>query len=115
MFDFEKLSVYCKSKIFNTKIKALLKTNKTIDRFMSNQIRRASLSIPINIAEWSWRFTKNDKKYFYIIARGSLYEIISLLDIMKDDNIITWEEFLDYYKKWEEISKMLLGLIKSLK
>lgn len=38
----------------------------------------------INIAEGSGRYTKADKKNFYIISRGSVYECVSLFDIIKD-------------------------------
>jgi len=113
MFDFEKLTVYIKIKELNKEILFFLKLNKNIDPFLKNQLKRASISIVINIAEGSGRFTKPDKKNFYIIARGSTYECVSILDIIKDEKYIFEDEFLKFYKKFEEISKMLLGLIHS--
>ncbi len=113
MFDFEKLSVYTKSKLTNKAIQSFLKQNSKIDSYLRDQLKRASISIVINIAEGSGRYTKADKRNFYIISRGSVYECVSLFDIIKDENQITKELFQNFYLKLEEISKMLLGLINS--
>lgn len=64
MFDFENLEVYKKSKNFNRRILEFIKNNPNIDSYLKNQLKRASISIIINIAEGSGRFTKADKKKF---------------------------------------------------
>jgi four helix bundle protein len=74
-FDFEKLTVYAKSKKFNKKIYEFLKSSKS-DRTTKDQLRRASFSIMLNIAEGSGRFSKADKRNFYIISRGSAFECV---------------------------------------
>jgi len=51
MFDFEKLHVYQKAKDFNLKIKTEILSIALIDGAAKNQLRRASLSIMLNIAE----------------------------------------------------------------
>ena len=73
MFDFEKLTVYSKTKDFNRAVSSFLKNTKT-DKTTKDQLRRASFSIMLNIAEGSGRFTKPDKRNFYAIARGSVFE-----------------------------------------
>lgn len=113
MFDFEKLDVYKKAKELNKEILKFLKENRQIDSYVRDQLRRASISTVINIAEGSGKFSKADKRNFYIIARGSVYECVSLLEIMFEENQITKEKFQDFYQKFETISKMLLGLIDS--
>lgn len=113
MFDFENLTVYQKAKSINKEIVHLLSNSKGIDTPMRNQLRRACLSIPVNIAEGSGRFSKADKKNFYIIARGSVYECVALLDIMKDEGHIEADKFNELYGKFEELSKMLFALIQS--
>ncbi|MFD1551369.1 four helix bundle protein, partial [Putridiphycobacter roseus] len=70
MFDFEKLEVYSKAKRFNKSVTIFLASSK-VDKTTKDQLRRASFSILLNIAEGSGRFTKPDKRNFYIIARGS--------------------------------------------
>ncbi len=115
MFDFEKLEVYKKAKEFNNEVLQFLKDNRHIDLYLRDQLRRASISIVINITEGSGKFSKADKKNFYTIARGSVYECVSLVEIIFGEQHISKESFDDFYKKFEEISKMLLGLINSQK
>ncbi|MCX6758075.1 MAG: four helix bundle protein, partial [Candidatus Nealsonbacteria bacterium] len=68
---------------------------------------------PINIAEGSGKFSKGEKWNYYTIARGSAYECVSLFDLIKEENTLSEEVFRNYYLKFETISKMLMGLIKS--
>jgi four helix bundle protein len=51
--------------------------------FLSDQFKRASLSIPLNIAEGNGKYTKNDKAKFYKIARGSEHECSAIVDALK--------------------------------
>jgi len=113
MFDFEKLDVYRKAKVLNRDVLGLLRGNKDIDSYIKDQLRRASISVVINIAEGSGKFSKADKRNFYTTARGSVYECVSLVEMIFEENKITKEEFDGFYQKFEELSKMLLGLINS--
>jgi four helix bundle protein len=113
MFDFEKLEVYKKAKDLNKEVSIFLRENKYIDNYIREQLKRASISIIINIAEGSGKFSKADKRNFYTISRGSVYECVSLLELILDENHIERAKF-DYFKnQYETISKMLLGLINS--
>lgn len=112
MFDFEKLDVYKKAKNLNKEILKLVRGNK-IDSYLKDQLKRASTSIVLNIAEGSGKFSKADKRNFYTTARGSTYECVSLLELFHEDAIITKEIFDELYGRHEELSKMLLGLINS--
>jgi len=114
MFDFEKLTAYSKAKLFNIKIKKDILSIKTLEKTTKDQLRRAALSIVLNIAESTSRFSNADKRHFYIIARGSLIESIATLDLLKDEFVITQEQFLEFYKPGEELSKILYVLIKGL-
>lgn len=113
MFDFEKLEVYRKAKRFNKSVTTFLIQSK-VDKTTHDQLRRASFSIMLNIAEGSGRFTKPDKRNFYVIARGSTYECAAIFDYLVDMNSINKEQFDKYYVVLEEISKMLFALIKKL-
>ena len=113
MFDFENLEVYKKAKALNKEILGFLRDNKNIDSYIRDQLKRASISMVINIAEGSGKFSKADKSNYYTTARGSVYECVSLLEITLDENRIEQLKF-DYFKnQFETISKMLMGLIKS--
>ena len=113
MFDFEKLEVYSKAKCFNKSINQYINNHK-LNSFQNDQLKRAAMSIILNIAEGTGRFTKPDKKNFYIIARGSAFECVAILDYLNDLNLIEEKAFKQYYRYLEEISKMLYALIKSL-
>ena len=61
MFDFEKLTVYQKSKDYNKAITSFLES-KQLNKVTNNQLRRASFSIMLNIAEGTGWLTNRDKK-----------------------------------------------------
>ena len=113
MFDFEKLEVYKKAKDLNGEILAFLRENKLLDNYLRDQLKRASISIVINIAEGSGKFSKADKRNYYTISRGSVYECVSLLEIIIDEKHIEKTKFYYFKNKYETISKMLMGLVKS--
>ncbi len=113
MFDFQKLDVYHKAKFLNKEITNLLH-NKNFDRITNDQLRRASFSIMLNIAEGSSRFSNRDRKNFLTIARGSAFECVAILEYLADNGEIDKDIFDNFYKAFEEISKMLYALIKKL-
>lgn len=113
MYKFENLNVYKKAIDFVNDIFELSKVFPSDLKFsLTSQIIRASISVTANIAEGSGRYSNKESKNFYNIAKGSLYEVISLLDIALIRNFITRDQYGIIYKKSEEISKMLTGLIK---
>lgn len=114
-FDFENLDVYSKARQLRTALFNILSEKQKIDRNVLDQIKRASISIVLNIAEGSGKFSKADKRNFFTIARGSTYEVVAIIDILFDDEVITEGEKAGLYTDLETVSKMLLGLINSLK
>ncbi len=113
MFDFEKLEVYSKAKQFNREVSLFLE-RADISKNKKDQLEKAAFSIMLNIAEGSGRFTKPDKKNFYIISRGSTFECVAIFDYLFDQKVIDQEMFRTFYSMLEEISKMLFSLIKTL-
>jgi four helix bundle protein len=114
MFDFEKLEVYKKAKQFNKEVRFFLRTSKTIDPVSKNQLRRASLSIVLNIAEGTSHFSKADKRNFYVISRGSAFECVAAFDCLLDEEIVSQEQFTQFYGKADELSRMLFKMIGNL-
>lgn len=114
MFDFEKLEVYQKAKQFNKETYAFLKHSKTIDTTSKNQLRRASLSIMLNIAEGSSRFSKADRRNFFIISRGSIFECVAIFDFLKDEVILAEETHIHFYRQADELSRILFKMIRNL-
>ena len=115
MFDFEKLEVNSLIEKTNRDLLRLLFSNRQIDRYVSDQLKRSCISVALNLAEGVGRMTRADKKHFYVMVRGSVNECVALLKIMKDQRWIPEEEFIEFYKDYESISKMLLGMIRSTK
>ena len=111
MFEFEKFSVYKQSKDFSLIIFRMIKNNSSFDIVLSNQLRRASLSCMLNIAEGSGRYSKKDRRHFYVIARGSLLESVAILDFLKELESIDNTESKNVYDKAESISRILYMLI----
>jgi four helix bundle protein len=114
MFDFEKLEVYRRSKFFHIEVAKWLESEKEIPKYLRDQLHRASFSVALNIAEGTARFTKPDKRNFFVIARGSVFECYAIFDIY--ENLIkTNEETLVPLKSTcEELSKMLFAMIRNL-
>jgi four helix bundle protein len=113
MFDFEKFPVYKKAELQYLKTLKIL-SNQKIDLNLRSQLKRATLSIVLNIAEGAGKYTKNDKKNFYVIAKGSTYECVAIIRILKIEGLITEELYTDSYANLLDIAKMLSGLINSM-
>jgi four helix bundle protein len=78
----QKLDVYQASKVFVLECYKLTKSLPVEERFgMITQIRRAALSVHLNIAEGASRKSEVERKRFYEVARGSMIEIDAALDI----------------------------------
>jgi len=113
MFDFQKLEVYKKSKIFYTDCKLLL-SGKKVERYVVDQLNRAAFSIILNIAEGSGKFSKPDRKNYFITARASIFECVATIDVLFDEHQINQSEFDKLMLQAEELSKMLFAMIKNL-
>ena len=112
-FLFENLEVYKQAVGFCSKVFEICKTIG--DPEVKNQIKRASLSIPLNIAEGNGRNTAKEKAQFFKTARGSLFECVPIIKICRNTQMITKENYESLYSAAEGIGKMLNGLINSLK
>ena len=80
---------------------------------LGEQLRRAALSVPTNIAEGTGRRGEKEKKYFYNVAKASVYEVISLLVICGKRSLITRDEYKILYSEAHKIASMLTGLLKA--
>ena len=83
---------------------------------LSSQIKRASTSIPLNIAEgYGKRESVNEIKRFLLMAIGSCDEMRVLIDMSRDFGYISNEQHDAYDKEYDEIGKMLTVLRKNWK
>ena len=114
MFKFEELRVYKEAiEISKLVYKITKKWPNTEIYALTDQLRRAVVSIALNIAEGSGR-TSKDFAHFLGIARGSCYECIAILTIARDLGYIDQVDYQDLYNKIEIISKMLSSLKLSI-
>ena len=115
MFNFEKLDVWHKAIDFADAVYSVTRTYPGDERFgLTNQMRRAAVSISSNIAEGTSRASKNDFARFLEIATGSVFEIVSQSVISKNQGFLSEENYQRLYTAAEEQSRMLSGLKKSL-
>jgi four helix bundle protein len=112
-FDFQKLEVYEKAKLFHMDCKKIIRQNK-LDKYVKDQLGRASFSVALNVAEVSGKFSKADRKNYYTTSRASLFESIAVLDILCDESIITKDDFEIHFRKADELSRILFSMIKNL-
>lgn len=94
---------------------------RTTERFpsqevygLTNQIRRATVSIASNIAEGAARQTKKEFINFLHIAQGSLSELDTQLDIAVRLEYLTEDARIDLDGRMTQIDKMITGLIRHL-
>jgi four helix bundle protein len=113
VFDFKKLEVYQKAKSFHLQCLDVMRENK-LERFVNDQLGRASFSVVLNIAEGSGKFSKADRRNFYVISRASLFECIAVLDILSDRDIIESSNFDVMVDAADELSRMLFSMIRNL-
>jgi four helix bundle protein len=116
-FGFEDLEVWKKSIDFANQIISLTEDVKSPRKHfrLLEQLKSSATSIPMNIAEGKGRFSKKEFIQFLYIARGSLYETMTLLIIFKMRNWIGMETFNTLEVQAKEIVNMLMGLVKYLK
>ena len=115
MFNFEKLDVWKKSIELADAIYRRTRAFPAEERFgLTNQLRRAAVSVSSNIAEGSSRSSKIDFARFIEIGTGSIFELTSQIFIARRQGFLSEENFHELYRDAQEIGRMLSGLRNSL-
>lgn len=116
VFGYRKLIAYQKGKEVVKRTYQLLKKFPSDEKHaMSNQLRRASVSITSNIAEGVNRYSVKDKSHFIEMSYGSLMEVSSQFEIAEELGYITTEEHMSMDQLIEEEARLLSGLQNSYK
>ena len=107
--SFEDMKVWQDSRNLAVKSYKLIKSNSQLrkDYALSDQFRRASCSIMLNIAEGFERASRKEFAHFLNIAKGSAGEVRSILYIMKDVKFISEDEFNVFHSEVKNISMQL--------
>ncbi len=111
MFNFEKLDTWQKAIAFADEVYRLTRNFPSEERFgLTNQMRRAAVSISSNIAEGTSRASRVDYARFVEIATGSVFETVSQSFISRNQGFLSAEDFDCLYTGAAELSRMLSGL-----
>lgn len=114
-FRFENLQVWQDALKFVSHVYAVTKGFPTHEMFgLVNQLRRAAVSIPLNIAEGSDRKSDIEFRRYLRMAITSVEEIVTALYIALDQKYLTQAEFDSLYQEAHMIVAKLNALIKSL-
>ena len=116
MSNFRNLLVWQKAMLLITKIYNSTKKFPKEEIFgLTSQIRRSSVSIPSNIAEGFGRDSNKEYLRFLNISIGSLFEMQTQLEIAKNIEYLTQEEFNNLYEDSREVERMLVSFINKVK
>ena len=108
------MNVYQKSMELVANVYRLSKYFPDEEKFgLSNQIQRAVISVPSNIAEGMGRFSNKERVHFLEIANGSLMEVMCQLEAALLLGYISQEQFDKQELFISETTKMLVGLRKN--
>lgn len=115
MADYQNLDVWHKAMSLVMDIYDASESFPPSERYgLANQIQRAAVSIPSNIAEGYGRQSDKELYYFLFISRGSLYEVETQLFIAYGRNYISRQQLQLLQKEINEVGRMLSGFIKHL-
>ncbi len=112
MFTFEQFPVYQSAEKLYADVLVEMK-EKRMPHYLTDQLSRSLSSIVLNIAEGAGKYSKKEKRNFYLIARGSCHESVATMNLLKHHNLSP-DILQRWYDELETISKMLSGLIRSL-
>lgn len=114
-FRFEKLDVWKDAREFVSLVYSITSPFPSSERFgLMDQIRRAAVSIALNIAEGSTRGSDPDFRRFLKMAQGSVNELVTGFYIAIDQKFISETEFRSVYDFSLKINAKLNALIKSV-
>src|ERR1700740_3290596 len=82
---------------------------------LTDQMRRAAVSVPSNIAEGQAHYSNREFLHFLRHSRGSLAELETQVIIVQRRNYLSEDQAADLLKRADEVSRILSGLINSLK
>jgi four helix bundle protein len=115
MFNFEKLETWHQAIAFADLVYQKTRSFPDAERFgLTNQMRRAAVSISSNVAEGSSRSSRIDYARFIEIAAGSVFEVVSQATIGRNQKFLNESDYQEIYCAAEKQSRMLSGPKKSL-
>lgn len=110
-YDYKELDVYKESKRLVTMVYALLKKFPKEEQYaLCDQLRRAVISVPSNVAEGLGRYSAKEQVHFIEIAYGSLREVDCQLEIACDLNYISNDDMREVQSRIARTGALLSGV-----
>ena len=110
-YSYKNLEAYKEAKTLVKQVYALLKKFPKEEQYaLCDQIRRAVISVPSNLAEGSGRYSVKEQLHFIEIAYGSLLEVECQLDIAHDIKYISDDEYSSVENQIGKVASLLSGL-----
>lgn len=115
MFSFQKLQIYQLAKEIVKYNYKLTKKFPSEEKFaLVQQMNRAAVSLPSNIAEGTGRKSNKDKAHFINIAYGSLMELVCQMEIALELEYIEQSEYDEFIKKAKNLSVKMSNFLKTI-
>ncbi|KKQ53884.1 MAG: S23 ribosomal protein [Candidatus Woesebacteria bacterium GW2011_GWC1_38_13] len=114
-FRYLDFTVYKESKVYYRKCISITRNFSRIYWELKDQLLRAALSVCLNIAEGSAKYSDKDFKRYLENSLGSINECFACIDIAFENELISNEDFLILKTMSESVAKQLGGLIKKLR
>ena len=112
MKSLDNFTVYQKSISFLALASRILEALSHGNSTLSDQLRRSSLSISLNIAEGSGKLTPKDRRRYFATARGSALEAYAVVDARRVLGIVENVLVLEAKGILREVVSMLTALVK---
>jgi four helix bundle protein len=111
---FKELLVWQRAKKLAVAVFKLTEDGKLSRQYaLADQLRRSAVSVPSNIAEGDERDTDKESVRFFYIAKGSLAELITQLEISQEVGLLAADQVAPLSRECDELGRMLGALIKS--
>ena len=114
-YSYKNLEAYKESKKLVKQVYALLKKFPKEETYaLCDQLRRAVISVPSNIAEGSGRTSAKDQAHFFEMAFGSLMEVDYQIDIAKDLGYVSLDEHETVTIQISQVAALLSGMRRKI-
>ena len=110
-YSYKNLEVYKESKTLVKQVYAFIRKFPREEQYaLCDQLRRAVISIPSNLAEGSGRTSAKDQAHFFEMAFGSLMEVDCQIDIAYDLDYVSSDEHEEVSLQISQVAALLSGM-----
>ena len=113
-FFFERLTVYQKALEWVRVVERMLRAQgQECSRALADELSRAALAIPLNIARGAGSWRLEEKRRFYLVSRSAIFQCVGVLKVLRDEGSLSAELFDEAYAQLETLSKLMTGMLSA--